>query len=96
MGRVGERQEASGGTPVRRRAQGPHGGRAIRRDARNRSLVALARARHERSLDGVLHAAPGFAGLGEREVAAERLAIAARLAVTADERARLQEVATAI
>lgn len=64
--------------------------------ARRSYLVALVRAHHERSLDGVLHAAQGFAGLGDREVAAHCLAIADRLAVTADERARLQEVATAL
>lgn len=48
--------------------------------ARELYLAALFRARHERSLDGVLRATEAFAHLGDREVARQALHIAVDLA----------------
>lgn len=51
--------------------------------AREIYLAALTRARAERSVEGVLRAAEGFAALGDREVAEQALHVAAKLAARA-------------
>ena len=48
--------------------------------AREIYLSALFRARHERSLEGILRVADAFAGLGDRDVVEQALRIAERLA----------------
>jgi len=49
-------------------------------EARAAYLAALVRARHGRSVDGVLRAAEGFAGLGDDDVVRQCIVIARRLA----------------
>ncbi len=51
--------------------------------ARNLYLTALFRARQQNSLDGILRVAEAFARLGDRDVVAQCLRIAERLAVEA-------------
>jgi hypothetical protein len=63
--------------------------------ARQAYLVALFRARAERSIEGVLRAAEAFAQLGDDEVVAQGITIARRLAAQAPDGARgarLEEV----
>jgi len=54
--------------------------RAFVAKAREAYLAAVFRARHQRSLDGVLRAAEAFAALGDRQVVAQCLTIAKDLA----------------
>jgi hypothetical protein len=58
--------------------------------ARRAYLLALYRARSERSVDGALAATYSFVLLGDRDVAQGCLSIARRLARTAEDRARVR------
>jgi hypothetical protein len=64
--------------------------------ARRAYLIALYRARGERSLDGALVVAQSFAALGDREIATACLVMAERLARTDAERARVREMAARV
>jgi hypothetical protein len=64
--------------------------------ARRAYLLALYRARAERSLDGALAATQSFMWLGDREVAQGCLSVARRLARNSADRARVREIAARV
>jgi hypothetical protein len=64
--------------------------------ARRAYLLAVYRARAERSVDGALAAAHSFAALGDREVANGCLAMAQRLTRTDAERERVRSMAARV
>lgn len=64
--------------------------------ARRAYLLALFRARGDRSVDGALMAAQSFASLGDREVARACLSVASKLARTETDRARVREMAARV
>ena len=62
-----------------RLAELPDARGAMVAEARRAYLSALLRARQQRSLDGVLHAAEAFAALGERDAARQALVMASAM-----------------
>lgn len=62
--------------------------------ARRTYLAALLRAREQKSLDGVLRAAEAFSALGDREVVAQCLRIAERLAAQSRDPQARERVST--
>jgi hypothetical protein len=60
-------------------------------NAREAYLVALIRARRDRSVDGALRSAQAFAALGERAIVEQSLYIASRLATSDEDAQQLRQ-----